>query len=155
MCLAAVLAALIVGFNALKMTAAERPTVKEATIAAAKPTESASGDDGSIGKEIAQQLHSLGAELTPAKKGHAGEIAIRAVEAAHKAGFDRVITRDEHDRDGGRGSLGRWYYESIAHDRCYLPPHQLGGKRRQVVELIVRPMLFEFDVMALNEILFF
>jgi hypothetical protein len=42
LCLAALLAALIVGFNAFKMTAAERPTVKEATIPAAKPTETAS-----------------------------------------------------------------------------------------------------------------
>jgi hypothetical protein len=49
------LAALIVGFNAFKMTAAERPTVKEATIPAAKPTETTSETITEPGQKVAAE----------------------------------------------------------------------------------------------------
>ena len=42
LCFAALVAAVIIGFNAFKMTTSARPTLNEATIPAAKPTETAS-----------------------------------------------------------------------------------------------------------------
>ena len=64
----------------------------------------------------------------------------------------RIVTDDEHYRDGRGGSLGR-----LQPQACWptitatFRRDQIGGERRQPVQLIVRPALLDRDVASFDE----
>jgi hypothetical protein len=107
-------------------------------------------DNLGCGYQIVQQSqsfrHQLGTQL-----GHAGDVAIRPIEAGHQAERDWVTGRIEDDRnDSGRslGCEGRGCASRGDHD--HLSAHQIGRHPRQSIVLALRPTVFDLDVMVLD-----
>jgi hypothetical protein len=99
---------------------------------------------------VAQQLEPLGCHLRR-EPVDAGQIAGRPRETCDQAKPDRIIGDDENDRDRRGRILGR---ERGGTGRCddHSDPsaRQVGGQRRQSIELILGPAVFDRDVLAFD-----
>ena len=113
------------------------------------------GHDGSLGKQIMQQLHPLRTEHAAAEERHTREVAARPAETADEAAPHRIVAGHEHDRDGRRRRPGRHSREVVADDHSRLPADQVSGERGQPVQMIVRVALLDCDVLALDKALLF
>ena len=65
------------------------------------------GDDRKPGHQLAQQLQPLRAEQAAAEERHARKVALRPAEAGDETHLHRIVTDDEHDRDGRHNDPGR------------------------------------------------
>src|SRR5262249_23278554 len=83
---------------------------------------------------------------------NSGDIAAWAIECRHRARFDRIIPRDEYDRNGrsrGPGSCCR-RASPDQDDHSYAAIHQLSRLLRKSIVVSLRPAVFECDVATLN-----
>jgi hypothetical protein len=103
--------------------------------------------DGSNSRnQLIQQFQPLRTKVAAAKERHARKIALRSVETGDQTHFYRIVTDDEHDRDGRAGGLSRLHRIAAANDHRHLAADQIGGEARQLIPLIVRPSLLDNDV---------
>src|SRR5262249_45759107 len=109
--------------------------------------------DHAGGRQQALQQLQLFRDQCVGEKAHASNIAPRPIHADDEAEFHRIGTDREHngyarsrgfggERGGGRTARG---------DHRDPTGNQLGRECRQAVELIVRPVVFNGDVPALDE----
>jgi hypothetical protein len=86
------------------------------------------------------------------KKVDAGQIAARPSEARDKAHPDWIFGDREDDRDRRR-RLGRSLRcgTSARGDHSDSPANQIGRQRRQPIDLIVGPAVFDSYVLALDK----
>src|SRR5262249_4568908 len=80
------------------------------------------------------------------------EVAARTGEAGDKTKLDWVFGGDENDgnRPGCRLCRQRHSRTSERGDHCNLPANQVGRQRRQSIDLIFAPAVYDRDVLALD-----
>src|SRR5262249_22627097 len=83
---------------------------------------------------------------------NSGDIAAWAIECHHRARFDRIIPREEYDRNGRGSGLGGCCRRTSSDqdDHSYAAIHQLGRLLRKSIVVSLRPAVFECDVAALD-----
>src|SRR5260370_32886585 len=98
-----------------------------------------------------QQLQSL---CLHGRREHtaSGDIAAWTIECRHRAGFDRIIPRDEYDRNRPSRSLSGCCRRATSdqNDHSYAATHQLSRLLRKSIVLSLRPAVFDRDVPALD-----
>ena len=91
------------------------------------------------------------AASSTAEEAHAGDIAARPVEAGDEANSDRVGADREHDRNRrGGGFRGKRRSVARCDDHCHLAADQIGRQRWQPIVLILRPAVFDRDVLTFD-----
>src|SRR5262249_9264416 len=80
------------------------------------------------------------------------EVAARTGEAGDKTKLDRVFGGDENDGDRRGCRLGRRRHSRTSErgDHRNLPANQVGRQRRQSIDLIFAPAVYDRDVLALD-----
>ena len=97
-----------------------------------------------------QQFHALPNQVLK-EISCAGDVGTRTVEARHQATADGVNTDCKHNRNGHRRRLcGARGSGATCNDHGDLATHEVGGQRRQPINLAFRPPKFEHDVSALD-----
>jgi hypothetical protein len=83
---------------------------------------------------------------------HTGNVAAWPVEAPHEARFDRIHAGAEDDRYGCRGGFGSQCRLIAAWCSNYgnAPTNQVGGQFRQPIQCIVRPTIFDGDILTFD-----
>ena len=106
---------------------------------------------GRRGYQFTQKSQALGRQLG-VEKVDPREIAARPGEARHQTKLDRIFANDEDDRDFRSCRLGRSRRRrpSGRSDHRSLAANQFGHKRRQSIDLILGPAVFDCDVLALD-----
>jgi len=89
---------------------------------------------------------------TPTKKIDAGGVATRPSQAGDKTKPDGVFGGAEDDRDCRACRLGRDRrgIAAEANNHRDLPPNQFRRQRRQPIELVLGPPVFDHDILALD-----
>ena len=83
--------------------------------------------------------------------GHARDVAARPVQAGDEAKLDRVGAQFEDDRNSRGRRLCRERRRSAGRgNHGHLTMNQIGHHRRQPITLILRPAVFDRDVLALD-----
>jgi len=101
--------------------------------------------------QFVQQLEVLRPQRS-ADKGHAGQVAARLVEAGDEAGRDRVFGGREDDGDRRGRRLDRACCDTGGRDDHGHPPaNQLGRQSGQAIVVILRPAVFDRQVLALDK----
>ena len=92
-------------------------------------------------------------------KSDPSDVAARSVKAGDEANFYRVDTACEDNRICGgcrfRRERCRGAATSCSGDHRHLTANQIGGKRRQSINLTKRPSVFNHHVLTFNEADFF
>src|SRR5262249_8767401 len=100
---------------------------------------------------ILEQRQVLGEDLRVEAIGHPGDIPAGARDARDEPEADRIRQAHSHDRDRGRGFLrcqGR--RRRGRGDDVHLQPYELGGQRRESLEVPIRPSILDHDVLTLD-----
>src|SRR5262245_36262273 len=107
-------------------------------------------DNCDLWHQLMQQLQSL-CFHGDREQTNSGDIAAWAIECRHRARFDRIIPRDEYDRNGrSRGPGGCCRRASPDQDdHSYAAIHQLSRLLRKSIVLSLRPAVFDCDVATL------
>ena len=102
-------------------------------------------------QQLAQQLEPLRGHgiAQPADPRH---VSARTIKAGHQAELHRVAAGGKHDGNDRRRSLGGNARRGDAGggDDRNLTTDQIGGKRRQIVILALRPAILDRNIAALN-----
>ena len=108
-------------------------------------------DHGGVRNQFANELEALRFERA-SQHVNAGGVATRPVEAVDEPDVHRIVAGDEHDRYRRSRGLGSDRRGGCAESgkNGYLPPNQVGCERRQLIELSVRPAIFDLNVLALD-----
>ena len=109
------------------------------------------GDDFCLGYQLAQYFHPLGIELAPSKKGHTGDIAAGAAETGDQTRAHRVLAGNKYKRGTCACISGSFDRRLVTDNNRDTSPQKIGRKRRQLVEMIVRPALLDHNVSTLGE----
>ena len=109
------------------------------------------GHTSGCGHQLAQQLQPLCRQLS-VEKIDTCQVAARPGEAGDKTKPDRVVADDEDDGDRRGCRLGRERRSGASGrgDHGDLPANQFGRQRRQSIELILGPAVFDRHVLALD-----
>ena len=111
-------------------------------------------DGCGVGRELGDQLHPLGHQIAN-QHADASQIAAWAVEAADEARLDRIAGDDEDNRYGrGCGLGGRRRNVAGRDQHCDPPGDEIGRQRRQPVISVLRPAVFDGNVLPLDEATF-
>ena len=110
------------------------------------------GHTSGCGHQLAQEFQPLCRQLAT-EKIDPGQVAARPGEAGDKTEPDRVFAGDEDDGDRRGCRLGRQRDGSTADrgDHGDLPANQIGRQRRQPIDLILGPAVFDRHVLALDK----
>src|SRR5262249_52563965 len=81
------------------------------------------------------------------------DVAAGSTEARNQAGLDGIASHPENYRDGLRcpGCNGRGNIAADADEDSHFAVDQIGGKRRQLVVVTVRPAVLDLDGLALDK----
>ena len=106
------------------------------------------GHDGRRGDQLMQQLQPLRPDLH-VQDAHAREVASRPVQAGDKAKRQRVAPTTKRS---GSSRLLPLLAVPQGHSRRSRPPtaNEVGGQRGQSIVLVVRPAVFDREVLALD-----
>jgi hypothetical protein len=112
------------------------------------------GHDGRRGDQFMQQLQPLRPDLH-VHDAHAREVAARAAQAGDKSKRERVEPCHEDNRNC-RGCCLCWpYCRPIRNHHGYSMANEVGRQQRKSVVFIVRPAVFDREVLALDIACFF
>jgi hypothetical protein len=106
--------------------------------------------DPNLGKKLVQQFQPFRRDLY-ARLCHTRNVSARSAKAGHETQLDRVAARFKDDRNGHgcclccdrRRSAGR-------RNHGYLAAHQIGHHHRQAVVSIIRPAVFDQNILAID-----
>ena len=109
------------------------------------------GNTSGCGHQLAQEFQPLCRQLS-IEKIDPCQVAARPGEAGDKTKPDRVFGDDEDDGDRRGCRLGRQRRSEVAGrgDHGDLPANQFGRQRRQPIDLILGPAVFDRHVLALD-----
>jgi hypothetical protein len=109
------------------------------------------GNVSGSGQQLPQQFQPLCGQFT-CEPIDACQVAVRPGEAGDKTKPDRILGGTEDNGNRGGCRLGRERRGAGAcNDHCDLPTNQFGRQRRQPIDLIVGPAIFDGHVLALNK----
>jgi hypothetical protein len=107
------------------------------------------GHDGRRGDQFMQQLQPLRPDLH-VHDAHAREVAARAAQAGDKSKRERVEPCHEDNRNY-RGCCLCWpYCRAIRDDHRHLMANEVGRQQRKSVVFVIRPAVFDREVLALD-----
>ena len=109
------------------------------------------GNASCCGHQFAQEFQPLCRQLG-SEKIDACQVAARPGEAGDKTKLDRVFGDDEDDGDRRGCRLGRQRRSGTSgrDDHGDLPANQFGRQRRQPIDLVLGPAVFDRHVLALD-----
>ena len=105
-----------------------------------------------VWNQVVEHLHALLQDVDDSG-GHACDVSARMVEAGNEANCYGVDTHHENDGDCRSCSLGGEGRQIVAdcQNKRHLGAHEIGCHFRQPIIPIVRPALFDTEVLAFNE----
>src|SRR5262249_40206126 len=105
-------------------------------------------NDSNVRKQLVQQPQALSCQFDCVED-HPCNVATGLIEAWNQSCFDRIHASHEDNRDRRGCRLSTLPHSGIADDRGYLASDEIWGQSGDPIDLIVRPAIFDGDVLAL------